>query len=72
MMSKQDVTAETLQAEDDAAQADVAADMALIEGAKTLDDAKRILAIIEKTYDGCEDPRLTAAVTALKRILGRK
>lgn len=38
-MSKQDVTAESLQAEDDAAQADIAADMVFIENASTLEGA---------------------------------
>ncbi|MFB9953410.1 hypothetical protein ACFFP0_31620 [Rhizobium puerariae] len=65
------VTKDSLAAEDRAAQEDVAKDIAFLRAAGE-GDGLAVLALIEKTFDGGEDPRLIAGIEALRRILNRK
>lgn len=62
------VTKANLAAEDRAAQADVEKDIAFM-GAAGPATALPVLALVEKTFDGGEDPRLTAGIAALWRIV---
>lgn len=54
-------------AEDAAALADVEKDLTFMAAAGR-DDVLAVLALIEKTFDGGEDPRLVAGMNALQRI----
>lgn len=63
------VTKASLAAEDAAAMADVEKDLAFLRAAGE-GDGLAVLALIEKTFDGGEDPRLLAGIDALRRILG--
>lgn len=62
------VTAKSLAAEDAAALADVEKDLAFFAAAGE-GDGLAVLALIRKTFDGGEDPRLVAGVESLERII---
>ncbi len=63
-----DVMQASLDAEDAIAQADVEKDLAFLKAAGA-SDGVAVLALIRKTFDGGEDPRLVAGIEALDRIL---
>lgn len=64
------VICELIAAEDAAAQADVEKDLAFLRSASE-GDGPAVLALIEKTFDGGEDPRLVAGIKALKRTFSK-
>jgi hypothetical protein len=64
------VTLRSLAIEDAAALADVEKDIEFLNVAGR-GDGLAVLALIDKTLDGGEDPRLLAGLDALRRILAR-